>query len=198
MKSMRVWLAVSIALSLVAVAGIAAHDDDHGEKRHHGERLSAKLLGINEVPSVSTPATGHFKARISADGQSIEYELTFGDLGGVIAQSHVHIARKNVNGGIVLWVCQGTVRAPAQVALLTPECPQSGTVTGTWTAANVTPVATQQIGNLELDEVMALIRQGAAYVNIHTAPSPGGEIRGQIRVDGDRDDHDHGDHDRRD
>ena len=69
------------------------------------------------------------------------------------------------------------------MAASTPECPQEGTVTGILTAASVTPVATQQIGLNELNEVIALIRAGAAYANVHTAPSPGGEIRGQIRED---------------
>jgi CHRD domain-containing protein len=34
----------------------------------------------------------------------------------------------------------------------------------------------------ELDEVIAAIRAGVAYVNVHATPlNPGGEIRGQIR-----------------
>jgi CHRD domain len=35
----------------------------------------------------------------------------------------------------------------------------------------------------ELAEVLAAIRAGVAYANVHTTLSPGGEIRGQIRVD---------------
>jgi hypothetical protein len=136
---------------------------------------------------VSTGAKGRFHAQIADGDQSIDYELTFSGLQGVVAQSHIHVAQKDVNGGIVLWICQGTSRAPAQVAATTPECPQEGTVSGTWTAASVTPVATQQIGLNELNEVIAAIRAGNAYVNVHSAPSPGGEIRGQL-------DDDHGGH----
>jgi len=55
------------------------------------------------------------------------------------------------------------------------------------TAASVVPVATQQIALTELNEVIAAIRAGNAYVNVHSAPSPGGEIRGQL-------DDDHSDH----
>jgi hypothetical protein len=189
MKILRIGTAALVALSLATVARVTASGKDGSDEGH---KIRATLVGINEVPSVSTAAVGHFKAEISKDEQSIEYELTFSGLQGVVAQSHIHIARKEVNGGIVLWLCQGTSRAPAAVALLTPECPQEGTVTGTLTAANVTPVATQQIGSMELNEVIALIRAGAAYANVHTAPSPGGEIRGQIKTnnDGDHDDHD--------
>lgn len=190
MKPLRIITAGLIAVSLSMVALAAASRND----RDRDNRLSAKLVGINEVPSVSTVASGRFKATISQDEQSIDYELSFSGLQGVVAQSHIHIARKDVNGGIVLWLCKGTaVPSDPAISALTPVCPQQGTVTGTLTAANVTPVATQQIAAQELDEVIAMIRAGAAYANVHTAPSPGGEIRGQIRVG---DDDDHGDHDR--
>ena len=154
-------------------------------------RLRTTLLGFNEVPVVSTGAKGRFKAEIvdTALGQEIEYELSFSGLGGVVAQSHIHVAQKDVNGGIVLWLCQGTSRAPAQVAANTPECPQEGTVTGTLNAASVIPIATQQIAANELDEVIAAIRAGNAYVNVHSAPSPGGEIRGQLDADDDHGGH---------
>ena len=188
MKTFRIITAGLIAVTLSMVALVASPQKGKDNDRDRDNRLSARLLGINEVPSVSTGATGRLKATISRDEESIEYELTFSGLQGVVAQSHIHIARPNVNGGIVLWLCQGTARAPAAVAATTPECPQEGTVTGTLTSASVTPVATQQIGLNELDEVIALIRAGAAYANVHTAPSPGGEIRGQVRVDG-GDDH---------
>src|SRR5262245_14387428 len=132
MKAFRIVMAglMAVSLSMVALVAAAGSAQDNGSNDHNN-RLSARLHGINEVPSVSTPATGTFKATISKDEQSIEYELTFSGLGGVIAQSHIHIAERRVNGGIVLWLCQGTARAPAAVAALTPECPQEGTVTGT-------------------------------------------------------------------
>ena len=188
MKTFRIMTAGLIAVTLSMVALVASPQKGKDNDRDRDNRLSARLLGINEVPSVSTGATGRLTATISRDEQSIEYELTFSGLQGVVAQSHIHIARPNVNGGIVLWLCQGTSRAPAAVAAATPECPQEGTVTGTLTNASITPVATQQIGLNELDEIIALIRAGAAYANVHTAPSPGGEIRGQVRVGG-GDDH---------
>ena len=191
MKTMRIALAGLLFLGTVATVTHLTASDDRGKDRDNN-RLRTSLKGFNEVPVVSTGATGRFKAEIvdTALGQEIEYELSFSGLGGVIAQSHIHVAQKDVNGGIVLWICQGTSRAPAQVAANTPECPQQGTVSGKWNAASVTPVATQQIGLNELNEVIAAIRAGNAYVNVHTAPSPGGEIRGQL----DADDDDHGGH----
>ncbi len=159
------------------------------------EKIQANLTGYEEVPSVSTPASGRFKATISSDEQTIEYELSFNNIVGTVQQSHIHFAQKSVNGSVVIWLCQtATTPAPASVAGLTPMCPQSGKVTGTITSANVVAAGTasQQILAGELAEVIAAIRAGAAYANVHATPlNPGGEIRGQIRDKGNhRDDDD--------
>ena len=149
------------------------------------EKLRADLTGYEEVPSVSTPAHGRFTAVIAKDGESISYELTYEDLIGTVQQSHIHFAQKSVNGSVVIWLCQtATTPAPASVAAITPVCPQSGTVVGTITNANVVAAATasQQITAGELSEVIAAIRGGVAYANVHATPlNPGGEIRGQIQ-----------------
>lgn len=150
------------------------------------EEIRARLTGYQEVPSVSTPARGDFKAHISRDDGLIEYELSYGDLVGTVQQSHIHVAQRGVNGSIVIWLCQtATTPAPAAVAGLTPFCPTSGTVTGSITTANVIAASTasQLIAAGELAEVIAAIRAGVAYVNVHATPlNPGGEIRGQIRA----------------
>jgi hypothetical protein len=45
-------------------------------------------------------------------------------------------------------------------------------------------MATQQLNAGDLAAVITAIRAGAAYANVHTTLSPGGEIRGQIRTTG--------------
>lgn len=178
MKTLRIVLAgLMFAAAGATVAHVAADDRDNDN------RIRTKLVGFNEVPIVSTVASGRLMAQIAKDEQSIEYSLTINDLQGIVAQAHIHLAQRDVNGGIVLWLCQGTTRAPAQVAATTPECPQEGEVTGVLNAASVTPVATQQIGANELGEVIDAIRAGKAYANVHTNLSPGGEIRGQLDAD---------------
>ena len=63
----------------------------------------------------------------------------------------------------------------------TQACPANGTVTGTATAANVIGGANAQgIAPGQFDEVLAAIRAGVVYVNVHSALFPGGEIRGQL------------------
>ena len=177
MKTLHVALAVLMTVSVPTLV--------RADREDREDRIHIDLVGFQEVPSVSTPASGKFKARIARDDQSIDYELTFSGLVGTVQQSHIHVAQRGVNGSVVVWLCQTvTTAAPPSVASLTPFCPQSGTVTGTITAANVVTAGTasQQIVAGELAEVLAAIRAGVAYVNVHATPlNPGGEIRGQFR-----------------
>jgi hypothetical protein len=145
------------------------------------KNVRATLTGYEEVPAVSTVATGEFRGKISNDEQFIDYEWSYSGLQGTVLQAHIHVAQRGVNGSIVIWLC-GTASNPGPAG--TPTCtPGSGSFTGTITAANVIAGATasQQLAAGELDEVIAAMRAGVAYVNVHTNLSPGGEIRGQIR-----------------
>lgn len=163
-------LAIMMVLSVVLTAPIAAR----------AEHIQATLIGDEEVPFVSTVASGEFVAMINKDDQSIDYQLTYSGLQGTVTQAHIHVAQLSVNGSIVVWLCQ-TAAAPGPAG--TPTCtPGSGTFTGTITAANVVAggTASQQLAAGELAEVIAAMRAGAAYANVHTSLSLGGEIRGQI------------------
>ena len=147
----------------------------HGRGR--GDRVFAKLEGENEVPAVSTVARGRFSAEI--DDDSVEWEMTFDGLQGTIAQSHIHFAQPNVNGGIMVWLC-GTAAFPGPAG--TQVCPQSGTISGTITSAEVVgPGGAQQLGAGEFAEFVKALKSELAYANIHTNISGGGEVRGQIR-----------------
>jgi hypothetical protein len=185
-------LPIVTALTLALAAPAAFADRD-------GDKIRAKLIGYSEVPSVSTAATGEFEARISRDEQFIDFELTYRGLQGTVTQSHIHFGQRHTAGAIVIWLC-GTATNPGPTG--TQTCPPSTstgvTVTGSLRAADVVvPPATtgaQQISAGELAEVIAAIRAGAAYANVHTNLSPAGEIRGQIgggRGHGRGDDHGH-------
>lgn len=148
-----------------------------------GRPLRAALTGFQEVPSVSTRAEGFFEARIADNNQSFDYELSYDGLQGNVVMAHIHFAQRAVNGPIVIWLC-GTPPANTGPAG-TQTCPQSGTVRGTITAANVlASPATQQLAAGEIGEIIEAMRAAAAYVNVHSSISPGGELRGQINDTG--------------
>ncbi len=165
-------LTFMLVVPLLAVPAVAS-----------AERIQAGLTGYEEVPAVSTVASGEFRAKISPDDQLIEYELTYSGLQGTVQQAHIHVAQLSVNGSIVVWLCQ-TAAPFLDPTGHAPQCPQAGTVTGTITSANVIAgsMTSQQLTAGDLAEVIAAIRAGTAYANVHTNPSPGGEIRGQIRA----------------
>jgi CHRD domain len=146
------------------------------------EQLGALLTGYEESPPVSTTGHGEFTATVAPDGELISYTETYSGLQGTVTQSHIHVGQLGVNGSVVIFLCQ-TATNPDPTGLA-PECPQEGSVTGTITAANVIAGATasQQLAAGDLAAVLTAIRAGAAYVNVHTNVSPGGEIRGQIRT----------------
>lgn len=165
---------LAFALLLAATthpATAAASEDDN--------RVTARLAPRNEVPAVSSPAArGVFRAKIDRD--AIDYELTFEGLQANIIMSHLHFAQRDVNGAIVVWLC-GTATNPGPAG--TQVCPQSGTISGTIVPANIQTVTSQGIATGEFDELVAAIRSGLVYVNVHTVQSPGGEIRGQLKAD---------------
>jgi hypothetical protein len=169
-------IVLTALLGLTALPGVA-----------RAEFLHAKLTGFQEVPSVSTPARGEFRARINKDEESIDYELTYEGLQGTVSQAHIHFAQCGVNGSIVIWLC--TTDAIMTAPPGTQKCPQtakgSTAVTRTITAANV--IATSNEAQLilagELAEVIAALRAGKTYANVHALKlNPSGEIRGQIRA----------------
>jgi hypothetical protein len=94
------------------------------------------LTGYQEVPSVSTGASGQFKARISNDESQIEWELSYFDLEGAIQQAHIHIGNVGVIGGITVFLCTNLGNGPAGIQ----PCPAPpATITGTILAADVSP-----------------------------------------------------------
>jgi CHRD domain len=182
MKHMKITVLAS-AVALIAVFGIVALAVAHGDR---GRSLRATLRGIEEPPSVITEASGQFKATISRDESSIEYELSYENLQGTVTQGHIHVGQRGVNGGISVWLC-GTATNPGPAG--TPVCPASGTVTRTVTAAEVVGPSGQGVSAGEFEDLLRALRSGVTYANVHSSLFPGGEIRGQISVHDDDDRH---------
>lgn len=144
-----------------------------------GDPLSSThMRGDGEVPPRETDAQGQVILRIGEN--SIHYKVIASNIYNVVA-SHIHMGPPTASGPVVAFL-YGT--APAGGGR------HDGILAeGTITAANlVGPLAGQPFSDL-----VAAIRAGNTYVNVHTndgvAPTntgpgdfPGGEIRGQIRA----------------
>jgi hypothetical protein len=180
------------------------------------EEFKARLSGFNEIGSIPTTvtvtalgtaaptsytgailtaATGTLSLDLDTKHEVATYTLTYtGPFSSAVQQAHIHFGKSRDSGGIVVWLCQTTAKpAPMSVAAITPFCdtnptPPTLTVSGTITAANVLAVAGQNVPAGVFDAIAEAITSNTAYVNIHTANFPGGEIRGQLHH-GDFDDH---------
>jgi hypothetical protein len=121
----------------------------------------ATLVGAREVPAVQTTASG--TAMLTRTGALVEYSVSASGFTTPLTVGHIQIGRAGVIGSVILTF---TILA------------QSGTVaTG---SIDLSRQITQ--GNITIsgDSLGALFDNGNAYVNLHTAAFPGGEIRGQI------------------
>ena len=166
-KAMKLGLVAALALVLAAATIAVASSSRF--------TMKAKLSGYEEVPALSSPARGTFAA--SADSDSITYTLTYTDFPTPVLQSHIHFGQSGVAGGVSIFLCTNLGNGPAG----TPACPpDGGTVSRTVHASDVVGPAAQGIAPGEWDEIVAAIRAGVAYANIHTQQYPPGEIRGQI------------------
>jgi hypothetical protein len=161
------------AVAVVAVASVVATTAVAGGDKG----LRTRLTGFQEVPAVSTDASGKFRAKLRTSSQEIEYELSYANLTGAVQQAHIHVGQRDVNGGISVFLCSNLAGAPAG----TQSCPAApATITGTITPAQVIGLAAQGIDPMQFDELVGAIRAGVAYANVHSETFPGGEIRGQL------------------
>ena len=156
-----------------------------------GNDFETDLNGYEEVPSVSTRAGAEVQAEVNRAGTELRYRLHYRNLEGDVEQAHIHLGQEGANGGIVVFLCSNLGNGPAD----TPLCPAApATVTGTLDAADVSSVPAsaaavgQGIASGEFAELVRAMRAGVTYANVHSAKFPGGEVRGQIDEEEDRDD----------
>jgi CHRD domain len=158
-------------LSVVGVGAAATAD-------HNRQGFRERLSGFQEVPALVTTGSGTFRAQVSSSGTEVSYRVTFTGLESIITQSHIHFENVTNNGGIVVFLCSNVGTPPGVVAQACPTNATSGTIEGTFDAADVLALNGIDAGNL--DEFLRAVRADATYVNIHTVGRPGGEIRAQI------------------
>jgi hypothetical protein len=135
-----------------------------------GDHFAANLTGSEEVPAVTTDAGAQATFVFNPDG-SLSYELrATGPIQNATA-SHIHLGARAQNGPVVLFLF-----GPS-----TGQNFQAGDLIASGTAHDADVIArpgfTPTISNL-----VARIRQGRAYANLHTTTHPGGEIRGQVVI----------------
>lgn len=176
--------AAALLAGAVAMLAIGSYAGAGGGKKHV---KADTMSGYLEVPPASTVAHGRFEAQINDAGTEISYTLSYSGLEDVVRQAHIHFGQRGVSAGIIAWLCQ-TAQNPAPAGTAPPTCSQSGTVNGTLTSTDVIGPAGQGIAPGEFGELVAALRAGRGYANVHTTKFPAGEIRGQINDKNQKDD----------
>jgi hypothetical protein len=167
---MRGPVTVTAAVVLLTLGGAAAAA---------AQSYTVELRSFQEVPAIVSAAQGTFTAQLDEGAQTLQYELEYAALEGTVTQAHLHLAQPGVNGAIFVFLCSNLGNGPAG----TSACPQGGTVAGTITKDKLLAAAAQGLsGNADslFEDVVAALRGGVVYVNVHSSLFPAGEIRGQL------------------
>ena len=147
-----------------AIAGMVVAMSSSTSTVYANHEFAANLTGQEEVPPVDTQATGHANlVPISPSNQTIQYFVNVTGIQGV-TQGHIHSGAEGENGPVV-------------VTLFNFESPQSEVLeNGTFTESNLEgPMQGKTIPDL-----IAAMKNGSTYVNVHTEQNPEGEVRGQL------------------
>jgi CHRD domain len=182
-------------LTAVAAAAVVAFSANYA----CAQEFTAYLTGFNEIGEITGPyqngdgfvytgailsdGTATAKFYLDKNAQTINYTLTYSNVGttppltGTVTQAHIHFGKSRNSGGILVFLCTNLGNGPAG----TPTCPgpNSGTVTGTLTAASVVAIPSENVNANDFAALTGALASNTAYVNIHTTGLPGGEIRGQ-------------------
>jgi hypothetical protein len=156
-------LAFSLALILSASA----------VQLNGGPIYAATLAGVNEVPPVISTATG--SATLTLTGNLLQVTESFsGLIGGAAAAAHIHCcAPPGTNAGVAIPFV-GFPSATSGTYSNTFDLTLTGTYLAAFLTGNGGTVASAEAA------LIAGLNSGNAYVNIHNATFPGGEIRGFV------------------
>lgn len=117
-----------------------------------GDTYEASLSGAAEVPPTTSSGTGKAEVQVDPKTYKIKWKVTHSGLSGPATAGHIHgPAAAGSNAGVVIPFTGD---------------PNASPITG---EATLTPAQ------------YADLAAGLYYVNLHTAKSPAGEIRGQLK-----------------
>ena len=153
-------MAIVSSLVFASLASMAILTPQHtptiaAYAQQQSQTFTAKLSGKDEVPPVNTQATGMAKFQLSSDGKEINYDLTTTNLNGFM-MAHIHQGKSGENGQ--------PITTPLQMG--------KGKITSSDLQGS--------LAGKQISDLVDLMKNGGAYVNVHTNQNQNGEIRGQI------------------
>jgi CHRD domain len=144
---------LGLAASLVAIGAWSA-------PVRQAVHYHAQMNASSETPPNMSKATG--TASFVLTGNSLHYTVTVHGLSGPATMAHIHVGAMGKSGPPVFVF---DIKKVASGELATGDVDLSKEVSK----------------GVSGDSLKTLLSNGHAYVNVHTAAHPGGEIRGQIQ-----------------
>lgn len=166
MSKPRIIALAAGALGALALGAIAFASDNEWKAR--------PMVGANEVPANASQSEA--RAQFELEDGVIKYKLRMRKPIEDAFMAHIHVGPTGANGPICVWLF-GQPPAASNPRI---DFDKNDTVArGEIDASDlVGPLAGKT-----LEDLVALLNSGGAYVNLHTAAFPGGELRAQVTVD---------------
>jgi hypothetical protein len=162
-KTLSLFVITAALLSLVFITTVNSNFT-----YAQNEKFKAKLKGENEVPPVTSAATGKAKFKVKDD--VITSNINFTGITDVTA-AHIHAGIKGQNGEPVVDLLKTGSPNKTEGRIIIKGNISSSDLQG--------PMAGKTLQDLQ-----TAMGSEQTYVNIHTSEHPDGEIRGQIKVSG--------------
>jgi hypothetical protein len=171
---MRVMQRLS-AVFFVVAAGLTCSADDGVSPLFTELFTTPTLSGAAERPTpVTSAASGDFVAEVRDTA-------TIAGKKDSLAVLRFELGVRNINAATMAHIHAGGAEAAGPVMVFLFNGPTTGTnFTGILSSAEITRASAFN-APFNLDSVLTRMRNGTAYVNVHTSANPGGEIRGQIQ-----------------
>jgi hypothetical protein len=140
-------------------------------KAQEEQSFSATLSGKEEVPPTESNSTGTAKFQVTTNDDNESQVSYWVNITGIreVNEAHIHNGTTGENGDIVATLSNGE---SAEGDDRPPQIGFAGNITGNELQG---PLEDEEISDL-----VSLMSDGNAYVNVHTDRYPDGAIRGQI------------------
>ncbi len=159
-----------LMMAAVAACATAPSEPEPTKVMTAPETFQAKLDSSSEVPppTLDAGASPSGNASFTVQGNTVAYKLNASGLSGPPVAAHIHLGAPGAAGPVI-------------VPLAVAAGPSTGTAAGegTFDASGVRGKKPDGSAMM-LDDVLAAMRSGGTYVNVHTANNKPGEVRGQI------------------
>lgn len=132
------------------------------------QKFTATMTGDDEVPPVTTKATGLATFTTQNNDTSIKYKLNVTGLSDATG-AHIHSGKKGENGEVIVDLLKNSKHNPTKAGMA---------IRGNITDSSLSgPMKGKTVADL-----ISAMSSGDTYTNVHTQKHPKGEIRGQIEM----------------